>query len=130
MVSSSESSYTFKELPLELSYQLEVWAINNVGGCSSVESLTIPVVVALPDPPTNFRYTLSDVAPFLEWDAPSQFVKEYRLKVTGRLAIDYTAYEPCFSVPISRPNTRYEVRITAYNDAGESLPLISEFTTK
>ncbi|MFV0933076.1 fibronectin type III domain-containing protein [Pseudomonas jessenii] len=130
LVSSSESSYTFKELPLGLSYQLEVWAINNVGGCSSVESLTIPVVVALPDPPTNFRYTLSDVAPFLEWDAPSQFVKEYRLKVTGRLAIDYTAYEPCFSVPISRPNTRYEVRITAYNDAGESLPLISEFTTK
>lgn len=129
LVSKSVNTYTFEKMPLDNTFLIEVWAINNVDACSTIETLTIePDDNALPAP-RNFRYT-QPALPTLEWDAPSQPVNGYRIILTGPGGTEwqYNIIESKFST-LLLPRTRYDVRITAKNDAGESQPLIAEFRT-
>ncbi|MNR44571.1 hypothetical protein D3C85_1633320 [compost metagenome] len=100
------------------------------GELSDPASLDVYLQGDEPNAPSNFRYS-QPVLPTLEWDAPSQPVNVYRVILTspGGTELNYNNIIESQLSTFLLPRTRYDVRITANNDAGESRPLIAEFTT-
>ncbi|MGH8386736.1 MAG: fibronectin type III domain-containing protein [Pseudomonas sp.] len=113
-------------------YQFEVCAIDLSGNASSPAALNVGVAVPLFSAPRNLRFRHAGLISILEWNAPVNMgsVSRYHIVLTGPNA-DIRAYE--VSLPILRPllfpRTRYEVNITAVNENGYSLPLITQITT-
>ena len=123
------TQYTFTELTPTRSYAIIVKTKIESGELSDPTSINVYLQGDEPNAPHNFRYS-QPALPTLEWDAPSQPVNGYRVILTGPGGneLNYDIIRPKFSTFLL-PRTRYDVRITAYNDAGESRPLIAEFTT-
>ena len=112
--------------------RFEVRARDAAGNWSVSADVSTRKKVA-PGAPRNFRYSTSVLLSILRWDAPidGMDVIDYRIILTGPQGRDlhYTA-DGTMLTPLLLANTRYDVRITARNAVGESLPLIAEMTTK
>ncbi|MGF6330649.1 hypothetical protein ABH909_003527 [Pseudomonas sp. BS3782 TE3695] len=79
----------------------------------------------LPSIPRNFRVT-AGLVPHLQWDAPAEPADMigYRIIITGPGGTELPYQSTIGSLkPVLIPNTRYDVRITAYNSQGSSPPL-------
>ncbi|WP_408596396.1 hypothetical protein [Pseudomonas sp. PLMAX] len=112
--------------------RFEVRARDAAGNWSVSADVSTRKQVA-PGAPRNFRYSTSVLLSILRWDAPidGMDVIDYRIILTGPQGRDlhYTA-DGTMLTPLLLAKTRYDVRITARNAVGESLPLIAEMTTK
>ncbi|MNF53728.1 Exoglucanase B precursor [compost metagenome] len=126
----ANTQYTFTDLTPTRSYAIMVKTKIESGELSDPASLDVYLQGDEPNAPSNFRYS-QPVLPTLEWDAPSQPVNVYRVILTspGGTELNYNNIIESQLSTFLLPRTRYDVRITANNDAGESRPLIAEFTT-
>ncbi|MFY0729601.1 hypothetical protein [Pseudomonas sp. NFX15] len=130
LVPSTQTSYQIRNPSADDMFLIEIWAVGNFTLPSVVVSLPITIPPLKPDAPSNFRY-IPLIVSKLEWDAPSQPVNGYRVVLIGPGGNEllYSTTEPKLA-PLLLPKTRYDARITASNDSGESPPLIAEFTTR
>ncbi|WP_288100951.1 fibronectin type III domain-containing protein [Pseudomonas sp.] len=86
-----------------------------------------------PQAPSNFTFSFNshtNTLRLLNWSAPAGPVAGYNLTLTdtrgGTRSFTVTTTNHTVSV---NPNDRYQIKITAYNDFGESPPLLAEMST-
>lgn len=131
-VAVSETSHPVTGLIEGVAERFEVRARDAAGNWSITAGVSSRKQAA-PSAPRNFRYSQPGLLPILEWDAPTDMMDEtgYRIILTGPQGgeLHYSSIDTILK-PLLLAKTRYGVRITAQNAAGESLPLIAEMTTK
>jgi hypothetical protein len=129
----AETQYTFTDLTQGSTYTVMVQTRVESGELSEPASILVYLQGQLPSAPSNLRYKFVLFIDTLEWDVPSDTadISGYNIILIGPEGneVPYNSIEPTLSTLLLRA-TRYDVRITTVNPAGESRPLISEITTR
>ncbi|PMZ86093.1 hypothetical protein C1X61_24315 [Pseudomonas sp. FW215-T2] len=133
LVSKSVNTYTFEQMPLDETFSIEVWAINNVDACSIIETLTIePVDNVAPDKPGVPTITnITNSGAQISWTPASDnvAVTGYTITINNNPPIS-TAHTQHTLTELEEA-TRYAIEIKAFDAAGNlSEPNTASFTTK
>ncbi|MGE8150365.1 fibronectin type III domain-containing protein [Pseudomonas vancouverensis] len=129
LVSKSTTSYTFEQLPVNESFEIEVWAINGLEVPSIAESITTEAIPDQPpQSPTNFRYRKQGAIWIFDWTPPQAPVNRYRVTLhnlsTGQKE-DSFHDSPTGEFRLTSGRS-YVAKVVAENAAGESPPLTSQ----
>jgi chitodextrinase len=133
LIPNTENSYTFQELPLDKTFFIEVWAINDKNIPSTIDAITIePVDVTPPiKPGTPVITNITQTSATISW-APSTdnvAVTGYTISINNKPPISTTSTQYTF-IELDDA-TQYTVEIKAFDAAGNSsAPSTASFQTK
>ncbi|CAI8859009.1 fibronectin type III domain-containing protein [Pseudomonas sp. IT-P4] len=133
LIPSTENSYTFKELPLDKSFLIEVWAINDKNVPSTIDAITIESVdnISPTKPGTPVITNITQTSATISWTPSSDniAVTGYTITINNKLAISTTSTQ--YTLTELEEANQYTVEIKAFDGAGNLSPSASvSFRTK
>ena len=124
LVSKSVNTYTFEKMPLDNTFLIEVWAINNADACSTIETLTIEPDDNAPPAPRNFR--VSNIAgqritfawspPFADQGKVIDY--DFRVVIAGIPVTVPVGLQEYITIDDRNPSTQLIVRLKCLLEGG------------
>lgn len=133
LIPSTENSYTLQELPLDKSFLIEVWAINDKNVPSTIDAITIESVdnISPIKPGTPVITNITQTSATISWTPSSDniAVTGYTITINNKLAISTTSTQ--YTLTELEEARQYTVEIKAFDSSGNlSEPTTASFTTK